>query len=168
MITVTNCPTSKSPVLFNSLNKCRKHLCCHLTDGYISTKCVDMDYEEVKRRFGSFAKPRPDPGLYDDVDKLYAKFPITSSIICASASMLHDITLCVIGFKSYPVMILVLQWHCSYTNKTYPFRFISVEFQFVYVHVCIQLFMCCMYCWVHIQVYLKVKIVCAFSTGIIQ
>lgn len=73
-----------------------------------------MDYEEVKRRFGSFAKPRPDPGLYDDVDKLYAKFPFTSPINCASASMLHDITLNVIGYKSYSilVMILVLQWHC--------------------------------------------------------
>ncbi|XP_062412823.1 FYN-binding protein 1 isoform X3 [Sardina pilchardus] len=36
--------------------------------GYISTKCVDMDYEEVKRRFGSMARPRPDPGVYDDVN----------------------------------------------------------------------------------------------------
>ncbi|XP_041913258.1 FYN-binding protein 1 isoform X1 [Alosa sapidissima] len=38
--------------------------------GYISTKCVDMDYEEVKRRFGSLARPRPDPGVYDDVNSM--------------------------------------------------------------------------------------------------
>ncbi|XP_042560077.1 FYN-binding protein 1 isoform X2 [Clupea harengus] len=37
--------------------------------GYISTRCVDMDYEEVKRRFGSLGSPRPVSNLvYDDVE----------------------------------------------------------------------------------------------------
>ncbi|XP_063057102.1 FYN-binding protein 1 isoform X2 [Engraulis encrasicolus] len=43
------------------------------TYGYISTKCLDMDYEEVKRRFANLGNPRPhDPGLYDDVDSAEA------------------------------------------------------------------------------------------------
>ena len=68
------------------MNEWTKCPLCHLVGGYISTRCVDMDYEEVKRRFGSLGSPRPVSNLvYDDVERLYEAFPITSPTIRASA-----------------------------------------------------------------------------------